>query len=121
MLPSDRNQRFAKQGTMLAADAVLTLITGVSGQTIAIVDGIITCLVPAAQGVYLGDQSGTVKALSLATSFGTTCQAIFRSSEGLRLTPGEALVLKPASAGPSMHVSVSGYYEKSAALLATTT
>lgn len=113
MFPVERYQRFSVQDTLGAGDASKTLVTGGAGITIVVTTAIITCITAAAQATYVGDTSGTVKALSVAASFSQHLQASVQLLEGLKLTEGENLIIKPAAAGPSFHAVVEGYLLKS--------
>ena len=111
MLPFEARQRFTAQATLGAGDATKTLFDVGTTQTAYITSVIATCLVSAAQAVYVGDSSGTVEALSLAASFTLHGQASVQLLNGLALTKGEDVIAKPAAAGPSFHVVVEGYLE----------
>lgn len=108
-LPMDREQRFCVSGTLGATDESLTLKAAVASFSYYITGVILTSLTAAAQTVFVGDSSGTVKAISVAASFTVHAQARMQVREGLKLTAGEALIVKPAAAGPSVHVVVEGY------------
>lgn len=112
MLPVERQQRFSVQGTLGAGDASLTLLTGGTGIIICVLNAVVTCLTSAAQALYVGDTSGTVRAISLASAFPQHAQAGVNLTEGLPLTVAENLIIKPAAAGPSFHVVVDGYLTK---------
>lgn len=116
-LPFENYQRFCVQNTLAAGDASKTLMAAVSGVRYYVTAICATCLTSAAQSVYVGDSSGTVKALSLAASFAQHSQAFTQLQEGLALTLSEALVIKPAAAGPSFHVVVEGYSKRQDAAL----
>lgn len=109
MLPIELYQRFSAQVTLGTGDASKTLLAGVAGARIFVNLAKVTCLVSAAQAVYVGDTSGTVKALSLAASYPLHSEARTESIVGLQLTSGEDLIIKPAAAGPSFHCVVDGY------------
>jgi len=113
MLNFEKFQRFTTEATLGAADASKELMPAVSGVTYAVTRLAATCLVSAAQAAYVGDSSGTVKALSVAASFTLHAQARLNLLEGLKITAGEALIVKPAAAGPSFHVVVEGYIIRS--------
>ncbi len=113
MLPFERYQRFSVQNTLAAADSTKTLLAGGAGITIVILSVTVTGLTAAAQAVYVGDTSGTVKALSFGVSLAVNAQLAVQLVEGLRLTEGEDLIVKPAAAGPSVHVVAEGYLLKS--------
>lgn len=117
----ERYQRFSTVGVLTTGQASLTLMPAVSGYTYAVVNASIVCLVSAAQGFFLGDSSGTKKALQAAVSLTTNAQLSLELTQGLELTASEALVLKPDSAGPSLHCLAEGYILKSSDVLATTT
>lgn len=116
-LPVETKQRFSVQDTLGAGDSSKTLVAAVAGVTVVVMNVTVTCLVSGAQAVFVGDDSGTVKALSLAASFPQHQQAIIQLVEGLPLTESEALVIEPAAAGPSFHCLVEGYLLKSSANL----
>ena len=109
MLPSERYQRFSKAVTLGIGDSSATIKAAVAGVTINILNVVVTCLVSAAQAVYVGDTSGTVKAINVASGFPQHGQAAAQLLEGLALTKGEALIIKPAAAGPSFHCVVEWY------------
>ena len=121
MLPVERYQRFSTAGVLTTGQSSLTIMPAVAGYTYVVVNGTLTCLVSAAQGAYLGDSSGTKKALQIAASVTTNEQKAVQLVEGYPVTPSEALVLKPDSAGPSFHAIVEGYILKNSAVLGTTT
>lgn len=108
-------QPFVAEVTLGAGDATKTLKAATTGVSYVVTGVYATCLVSAAQTVFVGDSSGTVKALSIAASF--TLHNQVRTGPlnraGLVLTEGEALIVKPAAAGPSFHVVVEGYLKKS--------
>jgi hypothetical protein len=110
MLPSELYQGFCVEKTLGTGDASKELIAAEAGVTICVVAATLISLVAAAQAIYVGDTSGNVKALSVAASM-TANLAVMTGPHpyGLQLTKGEALIIKPAAAGPSVHVSISGY------------
>lgn len=112
MLPVERRQRFCKALILGTGDASTEVMPAISDVTYHIVNVIATCLTSAAQSMYVGDSSGTVKALALAASFPLHGQAASQLLEGLALTVGESLVIKPSAAGVSYHVVVEGYLVK---------
>lgn len=116
-LPFENYQRFCTEETLAVGDASKTLMAAVTGVTYYVTAVCATCLVSAAQAVYVGDSSGTQKALSLPASFPANSQAFTQLQEGLALTLSEALVIKPAAAGPSFHVVVEGYSKRQGAAL----
>lgn len=116
-LPFENYQRFCVQNTLAAGDATKVLMAAVSGVQYFVTAVCVTCLTSAAQAVFVGDSSGTVKALSLAASFPANSQAFTQLNEGLPLTISEALSITPAAAGPSFHVVVEGYLKRSGAAL----
>ncbi len=109
MIPFEVRQRFCVQETLAVGDATKTLLTHVDDSQYVITAICATCLVSAAQTLYVGDSSGTNKALSLAASFPQHSQAFTQLNEGLKLTLGEDIVIKPGAAGPSFHVVCEGY------------
>lgn len=111
-LPFENYQRFCEEVTLGAADASKTIKAAVTGVQYFVTSICATCLVSAAQTVYVGDSSGTKKALSLASNFPAHSQAFTQLNEGLGLTVGEAIIVKPAAAGPSFHVVCEGYLKK---------
>lgn len=113
MLPVEARQRFSVQATLGTGDASKTLLDVGAGVTIVVMNVTLTSLVAAAQSLYVGDTSGTVKALSAAASLTVHAQLACQLVEGLRLTEGEDLIIKPAAAGPSVHVVAEGYLLKS--------
>ncbi len=112
MLPAEAYQRFSVQATLATGDASKTILDIGAGVTVVVMSLTLTCIVSAAQPVYVGDTSGTVKALSLGSAYPAHSQATLQLLEGLRLTEGEDLIIKPASAGPSVHVVAEGYLLK---------
>ncbi len=116
-LPFENYQRFCTQNTLAVGDATKVLMAAVSGVTYFVTSVCVTCLVSAAQTVYVGDSSGTVKALSLPASFTAGAQAFTQLLHGLQLTKSQALSITPAAAGPSFHVVVEGYLKREDAAL----
>lgn len=116
-LPFENYQRFCEETTLGAAETTKTIKAAVSGVQYFVTSVIATCLTSAAQAVYVGDSSGTKKALSLAASFPAHSQAAVQLNEGVGLTISEALIIKPVAAGPSFHVIVEGYLKRSGAAL----
>lgn len=112
-LPAEVYQRFSVQNTLGAADASKTLLDVGAGVTVVVMNIKATCIASAAQSVYVGDTSGTVKAISLGASFPVHGESALQLLEGLKLTEGEDLIIKPAAAGPSFHVVAEGYLLKS--------
>lgn len=113
MLPFEAYQRFTVQDTIGAAEASKTLLDVGAGVTIVVTGLAATVIISAAQAVYVGDTSGAVKALSLAASVPAHSRFTLELKNGLRLTEGEDLIIKPGAAGPSLHVVVEGYLLKS--------
>lgn len=105
----EREQKFCVSGTLGTGDASVTLKAAVAGFSYYITGVILTSLTAAAQALFVGDSSGTVKAISVGASFTAHAQARMYVREGLKLTAGEAILVKPAAAGPSVHVVVEGY------------
>ena len=107
-------QPFVIEKTLGAGDSSKELKAAATGISYVVTSVIATCLVSGAQIVYVGDSSGTIKALSLAASFTLHAQARMGPLNriGLVLTEGEALIIKPAAAAPSFHVVVEGYLQK---------
>lgn len=116
-LPLLVRQRFSVQDTLGAADTSKTLKDVGAGETIHVLSVTVTSLVASAQTLYVGDTSGTVKAISLGISLVVNSQAVVQLMEGLALTEGEDLIIKPAAAGPSVHVVAEGYVIKRGAAL----
>lgn len=112
-LPVEQRTRFSKSVTIATGDTSKEIMAADSATTYYVMNCVMTCITSAAQAVYVGDSSGTVKALSLASGFPQHSQASVQLLEGLKLTAGEALVVKPAAAGVSFHVVVEGYLTKS--------
>ena len=108
-LPFEIQQRFAVQATLGTGDTSATLKAAITGRKFVVTGLVVTSLVAAAQTLFVGDTSGTVKALSLAASITANQQLFFNSIEGLQLTVSEDLIVKPAAAGPSVHVFAEGY------------
>ena len=109
MLSLEKWQRFSVQATLGTGDSTKTLQAGGAGITIYITSLTLTSLVAAAQVLYVGDTSGTVKGLSLPASYAAANQAFLSLLQGLPLTIAEDLIIKPAAAGPSVHVVAEGY------------
>ena len=109
MINFEKYQRFSVQDTLLIGDATKTLFALTAGRQIFVTACVVTGIVAAAQTVYVGDTSGTVKVVSLAASFPVHSQADRYLTQGLGLTVGEALIVKPGAAGPSVHVVCEGY------------
>lgn len=112
-LPFEIRQRFAVAATLDTGDASKTLINIGAGVTIYVTNILMIGLVAAAQVLYVGDTSGTVKVLSVAASWPANTHIDAQFGQGLALTEGEDLIIKPAAAGPSVHVVVEGYLLKS--------
>lgn len=112
MLPFEANQRFCVQATLDTGDTSKSLKAAVTGYSICVTRVDLTSITAAAQALYVGDSSGNVKAISVAASFTAHAQAHMESEEGLKLTVSEALIIKPAAAGPSVHVVATGYILK---------
>lgn len=121
MLPVETWQRFSTVAVLTAAQTSVVVMPGVTGYQYVIINGTLTCLVSAAQGVYLGDSSGTVKPMQAAASFAANAQLALQLLEGIKLTKSETVILKPDAAGPSIHAVVEGYILKDSAVLGTTT
>jgi len=109
MLNFESEQRFCVQATLAAGDATKTLKAAIAEEQLVVTSVVVTGLTPAAQLLYVGDVSGAVKALSLAASLAANAQVSLQLIEGLKLTKGEDLIIKPAAAGPSVHVVAEGY------------
>ena len=112
-LPFDTEQRFCVQATLGTGDSSKVLKAAAANEQIVVTDVWLTSLTSAAQVQYVGDESATVKALSLAASITAGVQAHLRLKQGLALTIGEDLIVKPAAAGPSVHVVAEGYILRS--------
>lgn len=113
-LPFELRQRFCVQATLATGDASKTLVDVGAGVTIVVTSLNVMGMVAAAQVLYVGDTSGTVKVASYPASHpavGVSRQIELK--EGLKLTEGEDLIIKPAAAGPSVHVVAEGYLLKS--------
>lgn len=112
-LPFEIRQRFSVALTLGTGDASKTLVDIGAGVTICVTNILMIGLVAAAQVLYVGDTSGTVKVLSVAASWPANNFINAQFNQGLALTEGEDLIIKPAAAGPSVHVVVEGYLVKS--------
>jgi DMSO reductase anchor subunit len=112
-LPVEQRTRFSKSVTIATGDTSKEIMAADASTQYHVMNCVMTCITSAAQAVFVGDSSGTVKALSLAASFPQHSQASIQLLEGLALTLGEALVVKPAAAGVSFHVVCEGYLTKS--------
>lgn len=112
MLPIEARQRFSRAVTLGTSDSSQEVMPAVTDGIYAITSVILTCLVSASQTVYVGDSSGNVKALSLGASFPAHSQAAVQLINGLELTSGESIVVKPGNVGPSFHAVVEGYLLK---------
>lgn len=111
MLPREKNPRFCVQVTLAAVDTVQILQAAVTNRIYVVTRYVITGIIAAAQTLYLGDTSGTVKVVNLPVSIPAAGQQLTAEMEqGLPLTVSQALVIQPAAAGPSVHVLVEGYY-----------
>lgn len=111
-LPFEDYQRFSVEETLGIGDASKTLMAAATGVQYFITTVILTSLVAAAQTIYVGDSSGTKKALSLPISLAAGTQYFSQLLEGLAMTVGEAVIIKPAAAGPSVHVVCEGYAKR---------
>ena len=107
--PLETSQPFCVQATLGTGDATQTLRAAIAGVTFVVTSVTMTILVSGAQAIYVGDSSGSKKALSIAASATLHAQFVMQAAFGLELTIGEALVIKPAAAGPSAHVVVEGW------------
>lgn len=112
-LPVELYQRFSTYALLGAADASKTIRAGGAGIIIAVTRILVICQASAAQAVYVGDTSGTIKAILVAAAYPLHGNITFVSEVGLKLTEGEDLIIKPAAAGPSFHVTAEGYLLKS--------
>lgn len=63
----------------------------------------------AAQAIDVEDTSGTVEVLKLGISAPVNGEYTFDLERGIDLTVNEALIYKPAAAGPAGHVIAEGY------------
>lgn len=120
MLPVERYQRFSTAGVLTTGQSELQVMPAVDGYQYALLNGVITCLISAAQPFYLGDASGTKKALEGAASLGANSQLAFQLLQGYELTVSESIVLKPDAAGPSLGIIAEGYIIKHTAAINTT-
>lgn len=105
-------QAFTVQATLAAADTTKTLKITAADERAVITSVILTSITAAAQTLFVGDESGTVKAISIAASLTANLQISCQLVRGLRLTVGEDLIIKPAAAGPAVHVVAEGWIEK---------
>ena len=116
MRKRDNYQRWSAQATLGTGDATKTVKAAPGAlKRLVVTNYVLTVVTAAAQAVDLEDTSGTVEVCKLGAS--ASVHAQFRSpnmEEGLTLTVNEALILKPASAGPAMHVWAEGYIESAA-------
>jgi hypothetical protein len=114
MLEFEMEQKFSAQGTLAGADTSLTLKSASSVETLVVTSVILTTLTAGAQALYVGDESGTVKVLSLpASKPDAGNQASIQLLNGIALTKGEDLIVKPAAAAPNCHVVAEGYIRRS--------
>lgn len=98
----------AKQATLGAGDASKTIIAAPgAGKKLVVTKIIATVVTVAAQTVDIEDTSGTVEVLKLPASAAGQYRAEF--GHGMELTTNEALIIKPAAAGPAIHVSAEAY------------
>ncbi len=111
--PAQNYQTFSVQNTLGTGDASKMLLDVGPGVTIVVMNMSLIGLTPAAQALYVGDTSGNVRALNVAASFPAHGQLGLQLIKGLPLTEGEDLIIKPAAAGPSVHVVAEGYLLKS--------
>lgn len=111
MRPCEIYPRWSSQITLGAADTTKTVQAAPgAGKRLVVTAYMMTVVISAAQSVDLEDTSGTVEVAKMAASLAAGTQ--FRSptlDEGLKLTVNEALLIKPAAAGPSVHVWAEGY------------
>jgi len=110
--PIETEQTFTTQQTLGAGDATKTLVAAESGVRFVVTAVILTIITAAAQTLYVGDSSGTVKAISIAASAPANTQYVIQLVRGLELTSGVALIIKPAAAGPSVHCVVEGWKKR---------
>ena len=109
-IPLSTEQRFCKEVTLLAAETTHTNLTAAAAETIVVTYASIMVILGAAQTVYVGDECGTNRILSVAASLATFApHFVGPLVEGVHLVKGEDLIIKPAAAGPEIHVVCEGY------------
>jgi len=107
-------QKFAVWANLGVGDASVVLVDAQPNIRIIVTTVIVTGKIMAAQAIYVGDSSGTVKVLDLPASIPAVGQQeAVQLVNGISLTKGEALIIKPAAAGPSVHVIAEGYLLRS--------
>lgn len=111
MRPEDNYQRWSAQATLGTGDATKTIKAAPGAlKSLVVTRYVATSVTAAAQAVDLEDASGTVEVAKFAASWTANLSRQSPSMDvGITLTANEALVLTPASAGPSIHVWVEGY------------
>lgn len=108
--PEDQFPRWSAQATLAAGDSTKTIkAAAATGYQLVVTRYAITSVTSAAQAVDLEDTSGTVEVCKLAASMTVNTQVRAEFVNGLALTKAEALILKPAAAGPAMHCWAEGY------------
>lgn len=107
---SQHIQPWSVQTTLGAADTTKTL-RAAPGANLQLVVSVLNCtvLISAAQAVDVEDTSGAVEFLRLPLSVAAGLDYARNLDEGLKLTVNEALIIKPAAAGPSIHCTAEGY------------
>lgn len=105
-LASQKQLRTAEV-TMLAADASKEIVAAPGAGKKIVVHSIQgSILVSAAQACDIEDTSGTEELIRFAASPTAHMQFARKWDNGYPLTTNEALLIKPAAAGPSVHVTV---------------
>jgi hypothetical protein len=104
------NSAWSAQVTLGTGDTTKTLKAAPgAGFGLVINDLNCTVVVAAAQLVDIEDTSGTVEVMKLGASATVNVPFNKSLSQGLPLTTNEALIIKPAAAGPSVHCVADGY------------
>lgn len=94
--------------TLGAGDSTKTIKAAPgAGKSLYVTKLVLSVVTSAAQAVDVEDSSGTVEILKLPAS--ATGQWGWAMDYSVPLTANEALVIKPAAAGPAIHVIAEGY------------
>lgn len=103
-------QPWVAQTTLAAVDTSKSIKAAPgAGKQLVVTRLTASVITAAAQTVDIEDTSGTVEALKLPASAAGQWQLNLSEDAGLELTANEALIIKPAAAGPAIHVVASGY------------
>lgn len=111
MPPRQHNsQPWAAAVAFVAGDASKTIKAAPgTGNRLVVTKVTVHITTSAAQAIDIEDTSGTVEVMKLAASAPVHGRYDFNLERGIDLTVNEALIYKPAAAGPAGHVVAEGY------------